>query len=174
MMNFSAPVLTINAHRVVLLPTELSQSLPTRGQVMATGQVNGRDFHHVIEPDGRGGHWLDVTEFTAAGDKKIQVSLTPTDDWPEPVVPPDVAAIIKKPEANITWQKATPRARWEWLRWINATANPDTRAKRLTAMADKLAKGMRRPCCFNLACCTVSDVAKNGKLDVSTNLKSLE
>ena len=168
MMNFSAPVLTINAHRVVLLPTELSQSLPTRGQVMATGQVNGRDFHHVIEPDGRGGHWLDVTEFTAAGDKKIQVSLTPTDDWPEPVVPPDVAAIIKKPEANITWQKATPRARWEWLRWINATANPDTRAKRLTAMADKLAKGMRRPCCFNLASCTVPAVAKNGKLDLQS------
>ena len=82
--------------------------------------------------------------------------------------------ITQQPKISATWQKATPRAHWEWLRWINATANPDTRAKRLAAMADKLAKGMRRPCCFNLASCTVSDVAKNGKLDVSTNLKSLE
>ena len=168
MMNFSAPVLTINTRRVVLLPTELSDSLPTRGQVMATGLVNGKDFHHVIEPDGRGGHWLDVTEFTATADKGIKVSLTTTSDWPEPAMPPDVAAIIKKTEANATWQKATPRAHWEWLRWINATANPDTRAKRLAAMANKLAKGMRRPCCFNLASCTVPAVAKNGKLDLQS------
>ena len=167
MMNFSASVLTVNTRRVVVLPHELSDSLPTRGQVMAIGRVNGYDFHHVIEPDGRGGHWLDVTDFTTPSDKEIEVSLTPMDDWSESVVPPDVAAIIKKPEVNATWQKATPRARWEWLRWINATANPDTRAKRLTAMADKLAKGMRRPCCFNLTSCTVPAVAKNGKLDIT-------
>lgn len=54
-------------------------------------------------------------------DKEIEVSLTPTDDWLEPVVPPNISAIIKKPEANATWQKATPRAHREWLRWINAT-----------------------------------------------------
>lgn len=54
-------------------------------------------------------------------DKEIEVSLTPTDGWLEPVVPPNISAIIKEPEANATWQKTTPRARREWLRWINAT-----------------------------------------------------
>lgn len=157
----------IHAHRVVLLPPELSQSLPTRGQVMALGKVNGQDFHHVIEPDGRGGHWLEVTDFTAPSDREIEVSLEPTDDWPEPILPSDVAEVIKQPEANATWQKATPRAHWEWLRCINATANPDTRTKRLAAMHDKLTKGMRRPCCFNLASCTVPAVAKNSKLDIT-------
>lgn len=38
-----------------------------------------------------------------------------------PVVPPNISAIIKKLEANATWQKATPRAHREWLRWINVT-----------------------------------------------------
>jgi hypothetical protein len=55
-------------------------------------------------------------------------------------------------------------ARWEWVRWVNATNNPDTRERRVAVSLSKMSNGKRRPCCFNLAACTDPDLSKNGKL----------
>jgi hypothetical protein len=62
------------------------------------------------------------------------------------------------------WKDITPMARWEWVRWINATKNPDTRKRRVEVGISKLRSGKRRPCCFDLAACTDPDLSKNGKL----------
>ena len=59
----------------------------------------------------------------------------------------------------------TPMARSEWVRWVNATKNPDTRERRVAVSLSKLSSGKRRPCCFNLAACTDPDfLSKNGQL----------
>jgi Bacteriocin-protection, YdeI or OmpD-Associated len=68
------------------------------------------------------------------------------------------------PELSELWQDITPMARWEWVRWINATKNPEARRRRVEVGISKLRSGKRRPCCFNLAACTDPDLSKNGKL----------
>jgi hypothetical protein len=55
-------------------------------------------------------------------------------------------------------------ARWEWVRWVNATGNADTRERRIAVSMSKLESGKRRPCCFNLASCTDPGVSRSGKL----------
>ena len=64
------------------------------------------------------------------------------------------------------WNVITPIERWEWVRWINATNNPDTRRRRVEVTISKMKDGKRRPCCFNLASCTDPQLASSGKLRV--------
>jgi len=64
------------------------------------------------------------------------------------------------------WKDITPMARWEWVRWVNATRNTDTRRRRVEVSISKMQSGKRRPCCFNLAACTDPELSKSGKLVV--------
>ena len=66
------------------------------------------------------------------------------------------------------WRDITPMARWEWVRWVNATANPVTRERRVEVTISKMESGKRRPCCFDLSACTDPAVSKNGKLRGAT------
>jgi len=55
-------------------------------------------------------------------------------------------------------------ARWEWVRWVNATKKPDTRRRRVDVSISKMKGEKRRPCCFNLSACTDPDLSKSGRL----------
>ncbi|MDN5793551.1 MAG: YdeI/OmpD-associated family protein, partial [Brevibacterium aurantiacum] len=93
------------------------------------------------------------------------VSLTPTKEWPETSIPDDFGAALEDaPELTEVWASLTPMARWEWVRWIQATKNAETRARRVEVAISKLESGKRRPCCFDLASCTDPELAKSGKL----------
>lgn len=94
------------------------------------------------------------------------VDLEPVAEWPEPQVPKDLAGALAAAPKNIQllWKEITPMARWEWVRWVNATRNPDTRQRRVEVTISKMKHGKRRPCCFNLASCTDPELSKNGKL----------
>jgi hypothetical protein len=39
-------------------------------------------------------------------------------------------------------------ARSEWVRWVQATRNPQTRQRRVEVSISKMDGGKRRPCCF--------------------------
>ena len=67
-------------------------------------------------------------------------------------------------ESRLLIISITPMARWEWVRWVNATKNPDTRKRRVEVSISKMSHGKRRPCCFDLASCTDPELSKNGKL----------
>lgn len=43
------------------------------------------------------------------------------------------------------WNLITTKARWDWLRWIRATANSETRKKRIDVACSKLQKGDTNP-----------------------------
>ena len=87
------------------------------------------------------------------------------EDWPEPDLPEDFqAALADAPDISELWKSITPMARWEWVRWINATKNLQTRERRVDVGISKLRSGKRRPCCFDLASCTDPDLSKNGIL----------
>ena len=62
------------------------------------------------------------------------------------------------------WKEVTPAAHWDWIRWIRATNNPETSAKRIRVGCSKLKSGMSRPCCFNRSMCTDPEVSKGGVL----------
>jgi uncharacterized protein YdeI (YjbR/CyaY-like superfamily) len=66
-----------------------------------------------------------------AGDP-AEVELVPLEDWPEPEVPRDLQVALAAAPDKIQepWQDITPMARWEWVRWVNATRNPGTRQRR--------------------------------------------
>jgi Domain of unknown function (DUF1905)/Bacteriocin-protection, YdeI or OmpD-Associated len=170
-IRFDATLSTIGTTAVLRLPEAASEALPSRGQVAVRGTVNGAGFQTVLEPDGNRGHWMKVdgtlrhAAGIGAGDSAALV-IEVTRDWPEPGVPGDLGAALAAapPKVQQLWHQITPMARWEWVRWVNATSNPGTRRRRVQVSISKMTSGKRRPCCFDLSACTDPDLSKNGKL----------
>jgi hypothetical protein len=170
-IRFDATLFMIDTSTVLRLPETASKSLPSRGQVAVHGTINDVEFHTVLEPDGNAGHWMrtdDTLQRAArinAGDTAT-LDIRVTKDWPEPRVPQDLATALAAAPQKIQnlWNEITPMARWEWVRWVNATRNPDTRSRRVEVCISKMKSGKRRPCCFNLSACTDPDLSKNGRL----------
>jgi hypothetical protein len=170
-IHFDATLSAVGTSTVVRLPDTASNDLPSRGQVAIHGTVNGVEFQTVLEPDGKSGHWMRVDDTLqhaagiSAGDT-ARLDIEVTKDWPEPSVPQDLATALAAAPQKIQnlWNEITPMARWEWVRWVNATNNPDTRRRRVDVSISKMKGEKRRPCCFNLSACTDPDLSKNGKL----------
>jgi hypothetical protein len=161
----------IDRRMILRLPERASVRLPSRGQVAVQGRMNGHSFQTVLEPDGSGGHWMRVegglqrSARVSAGDT-VRLELEPSRDWPEPTIPQDLRAALTSAPQKVQdlWKDITPMARWEWVRWVSATGNGDTRKRRVEVTISKMGSGKRRPCCFNLAACTDPDLSRNGRL----------
>jgi hypothetical protein len=170
-VRFGATLSRIDESTIVRLPEKASGKLPSRGQVAVEGAINGVGFQTVLEPDGNSGHWMRIDgklQQAAAlrvGDT-VRVELEPLGEWPEPTVPRDLETALAAAPQKIRdmWNDITPMARWEWVRWVNATKNPETRTRRVEVSISKMKSGKRRPCCFDLASCTDPNLSRNGKL----------
>jgi hypothetical protein len=138
------------------LPKEASAKLPSRGMVSVAGAINGSPFNATLEPDGQGGHWLKVDRKlreaagAEAGDV-VALEIAPLAEEPEPKVPTDLrkALAAAPPKAREAWSDITPAARRDFIHWITSPKRPETRVKRIETACDMLAKGKRRPCCFD-------------------------
>jgi hypothetical protein len=172
-IRFEAHVETTGSRMLVRLPAAASAKLPSRGQVAASGTLDDHPFRTVVEPDGDFGHWISIdaplrrAAGLAAG-AQVTIALEPTKEWPEPSVPAELRKAIEQASPRISdlWHAITPMARWEWVRWVNATRQSETRNKRIEVSVSKLGSGKRRPCCFNLASCTDPELSRSGKLRV--------
>lgn len=169
-IRFKAKLFSINSWTILVLPKSASAKLPSRGMVMVEGTINGSRFQAPLEPDGKGSHWLGLSKamlkaaHAAVGDT-VELSIEPSSEWPEPKVPVDLQkAFGSAPMAHDLWKNITPIARWDWIRWIGATKQAATHARRIEVALSKLKAGERRPCCFNRSACTVPDVSHNGVL----------
>src|SRR5579859_2766249 len=170
-IRFDAALYSIDKSTVLRLPGKASEQLPSRGQVAVQGTINGHGFQTVLEPDGYFGHWMRIDgklQRAAAlrvGDTAT-LEIESLKDWPEPKVPQDLETALAAAPQKIQdlWKDVTPMARWEWVRWVNATQNPDTRKRRVEVSISKMKSGKRRPCCFNLSACTDPNLSKNGRL----------
>jgi hypothetical protein len=170
-IRFDATLSTIASRTILRLPAKASRKLPSRGQVAVQGTINGHGFQTVLEPDGNFGHWMRIdgklqrtAALNAADTATLEIQTLK--DWPEPNVPQDFQKALAAAPQTIQdlWQGITPMARWEWVRWVNATPNPDTRKRRVEVSISKMKSGKRRPCCFNLASCTDPNLSKNSRL----------
>lgn len=172
-IKFQAKLFQLNSWTILKLPEDASSKLPSRGMIMVKGTLNGIPFKTLLEPDGRYGkgikpsHWFRpdkklLEEAKAKDGDTVQVSLEPTKEWIEPVVPDDLKkALSSSPKAKALWEDITPMARWDWIRWVRAVKTAETREKHIRVALDKLNKGMRRPCCFNRNLCSEPLVSHN-------------
>ena len=156
----------------LVLPKQASAKLLSRGMASVEGTFNGVAFQATLEPDGQGGHWLKVdrTLREAAGAEAgdvVALEIALATEEPEPKVPADLrkALAVAQPQAREAWSDITAVARRDWIQWIESAKREETRVKRIASACDMLAKGKRRPCCFdrsgmyakNLSC-PVADV----------------
>jgi hypothetical protein len=170
-IRFDATLYTLDKSTVLRLPEKASAKLPSRGQVAVKGTIDGHRFQTVLEPDGNFGHWMKIDRKLKASaalsaGETATLEIESVKEWPEPSVPEDLKTALAAAPQKIQdlWKEITPMARWEWVRWVNATPNPDTRKRRVEVSISKMKGGKRRPCCFNLAACTDPNLSKNGKL----------
>jgi hypothetical protein len=152
------PKAATSAWTFLMLPSEASARLPSRGMVSVDGTLNGHPLNATLEPDGQGGHWLKVVRKlrdaagAEAGDLvRLEVAPVSPREQPEPKVPADVRrALAAAPAAaRRAWSDVTPAARRDWVHWIVSGKRAETRALRIAKACDMLAKGKRRPCCFD-------------------------
>ncbi|HET8708906.1 MAG TPA: YdeI/OmpD-associated family protein [Candidatus Saccharimonadales bacterium] len=169
-ITFKTTLYTIDGWTILRLPASASAKLPSRAMTMVAGKLNGTDFRLPLEPDGVGSHWFKVEDTilksaaVSAGDT-VKVAIEPSKEWVRPEVPADLRrAFAQHPEAQKLWAVITPNAQWDWIRWIRATNNPETRKRRIEVACSKMKKGMRRPCCFNRNVCTEPAVSHNWML----------
>lgn len=170
-IRFRAPLHEVDQWTLLRLTDAASAELPSRGQVAVRGTLDGHEFQTVLEPDGQSGHWMRVDESLqrAAGvspGDTAELEIETTGVWPEPTVPDDLGNALTSAPQKIQslWRDITPMARWEWVRWVNATRNPDTRQRRVEVTISKMSSGKRRPCCFDLSACTDPYLSRNGRL----------
>jgi len=138
------------------LPKEASAKLPSRSMTSVQGTINGSPFQATLEPDGQGGHWLKVDRKlreaagAEAGDV-VTLEVAPAAEEPEPKVPADLrkALAAAASKAQDVWSDITPAARRDFIHWIVSGKRAETRALRIDKACDMLAKGKRRPCCFD-------------------------
>ena len=130
-IRFKAALQRAGDQTILRLSEAASKNLPSRGQVAVYAKMDGHSFETVIEPDGEFGHWmrLDLKLRKAAdagpGDK-VKVTIEPSEEWPEPDVPQDLRKALSnasKRRRGSLASEITPMARWEWVRWVNATRN---------------------------------------------------
>ena len=160
------------------LPKEASSKLPARSMVSVEGALNGIHFRATLDPDGQGGHWLKVERKlreaagAAAGDI-VTLEIAPVAEEPEPSLPADLrkALAAAPPKAREVWSDITPVARRDFIHWITSGKRAETRVKRIETACDMLAKGKRRPCCFDrsgmydksLSCPVAEDASSDTK-----------
>jgi len=169
-IRFQSTLTAIGSQTIVKLPKAASSRLRSRGMNVVEGTLDGYAFQAPLEPDGKGSHWFKVSDTmlkaakAAVGDR-VSIAIEPMSLWPEPNVPTDLrTALVSDPQARSVWTDITPVARWDWIRWIGSTRNPDTRAIRIEKTLSKLRSGKRAACCFNRSECTDPSMSHNGVL----------
>lgn len=134
------------------VPQAVSEKLKDMTKI--EGTINGHPFRAPLEPQISGGYWIVVNKAMHRGsgaDMGATVNLAILGPEPEPTIPTDLrSAFAVSREAMDLWNTLTILGRRDWIRWIESTENPETRARRITRTIEQLSSGKRRPCCVNV------------------------
>lgn len=134
---------------VVMIPAAVSRQL--RGMPKVEGTVNGHPFRARVTPCG------DEYELHINQSMHRRASQTGESEFallgpePDPVPPADLQTEFdQSPEAVENWRKLTTLGQRDWLRWIDDTNKPETRARRIARTIEQLSEGKRRACCVDV------------------------
>ena len=73
------------------------------------------------------------------------------EDESEPRVPTDLRkALAAAPLAKAKWSDLTPIARRDFITWMDAAKQSETRRRRIEKACAMLVAGKRRPCCYSI------------------------
>jgi hypothetical protein len=155
------------------LPKDASDRVPTRSMHSVEGTMNGFAFQATLQPDGAGGHWLQIDQRLREGagaevGDEVAVEIVSQETEPEPEVPGDFQAALDaaNAKARATWSETTAIARRDWISWMTTGKRAETRPLRIGKAIDMLSKGKRRICCYdrsgvvgkNFSCPVAADV----------------
>jgi len=81
----------------------------------------------------------------------LEIAPVAPDQESEPDVPADLRKALAAASAKTleAWVDITPAARRDFVFWVVSAKQSETRARRVGNACDMLAKGKRRPCCFD-------------------------
>ncbi|WP_406827793.1 YdeI/OmpD-associated family protein [Microbulbifer sp. ARAS458-1] len=139
----------------VILPGEVSATLPRRGRTSVDGSINGHEFRALLEPDGKKSHWLKIDKdlMKSAGAVHGDIAefeIEAVEQEPEPEVPADLKqALTASPQSKAIWDATTTIARIDWIHWVESAKQAKTRTKRIQDACNMLAEGKKRVCCFD-------------------------
>src|SRR6266436_1528108 len=80
-----------------------------------------------------------------------KMNSKPAGEESEPRVPTDLRkALAATPMAKVQWRDLTPIARRDFITWLDAAKQAETRRRRIEKACSMLAAGKRRPCCYSI------------------------
>ena len=132
------------------LSKSASAKFPSRGIVPIAGTINGFAFRSSAAPDGKGGHRMMINAAMRAGAKasvgdRVTMAVEHDTASREPDLPSDLAKALSKAKmAKALWEEITPRARGEWVEFLDEAKRPETRVRRVAKVVERLAAGVRR------------------------------
>lgn len=123
------------------------------GMEKLEGKINSQSFRAPILRDDQG-VWLRVNTAMLRGslaDYGDDVQIAVLGPEPEPMPQSDFRVELDaSPEATASWESLTILGKRDWIRWIDDTNNPETRARRIARAIEQLSDGKRRACCVNV------------------------
>lgn len=134
-----------------LVPTEVAEKLV--GMEKLEGRIATQSFRAPLihENDKL---WLRVNAAMLRGseaDYGTEVEFAVLGPEPAPTPQSDFQRELDESlEAMASWNSLTTLGKRDWIRWIDDTNNPETRARRIARAIEQLSDGKRRACCVNV------------------------
>lgn len=151
-LRFSSLLIEADKRIVFTIPSSISKKLYDMPKV--EGTINGYPFRADIHSNTDGTYTVraNVAMLRGAGagiGDTVQLAVLGPEPYPVP--PADLQSEFSmSPEATENWEKLTNLGKRDWLRWIDDTKNPETRARRIARTIEQLSEGKRRACCVNV------------------------
>jgi hypothetical protein len=135
-MRFSALIHKIGINPVVAVPARISQACARKGYVPVRVMVGGAVFQANLVPVGGGRHRLFLNlPMRQAADRAVgdRITLKLELDNSSRILPTprDLARALRAAGLSGALAKLAPSHRKEIIRWVTATRNPETRARRV-------------------------------------------
>ena len=135
------------------LPFDVEKTFGSKGRVSVRGTIGGVEFRSSIFPNGDGTHHMMVNKAMrdGAGVKPgDSVAVAMEKDAAARVVeaPDDLAKVLAKrgnAKAKAFFEALAPGYKKRWVDLLLQAKKPETRAKRVETIVEKLAAGMKAP-----------------------------
>jgi hypothetical protein len=128
----------------LMLPFDVEKVFGSRARVSVKGTINGFAFRTSIFPNGDGTHHIMVNKAMQQGAKAkpgdtVRMTLERDDAAKTVAVPADLKqALAKNKRAQAAFDKLAPSHRREHIRVISEAKKPETRARRIGRMIERL------------------------------------